>query len=51
MKLLADMGMAMTSVEALRNAGHDALQLRDEGLQRLPDTDILDKAATNSESY
>ncbi len=44
MRFLADMGVSMSTVETQRDAGHDAVHLRDEGLQRLPDSDILDKA-------
>jgi len=43
-KLLADMGVSMTTVEALRGQGHDVTHLREEGLHRLPDGQILDKA-------
>ena len=45
MRFLADMGVASRIVDWLRAAGHDATHLRDEGLHRLPDPDILDKAA------
>jgi predicted nuclease of predicted toxin-antitoxin system len=38
------MGVAMTTVVALREAGHDVVHLREQGLQRLADTDILEKA-------
>ncbi|MBL8235143.1 MAG: DUF5615 family PIN-like protein [Bryobacterales bacterium] len=44
MRFLADMGVSLTTVEALRGAGHDAVHLRDEGLIRLSDPDILAKA-------
>ena len=44
MRFLADMGVAVPIVEELRRQGHDALHLRDEGLQRSPDQQILDKA-------
>ena len=44
MRFLADMGVAVPIVEELRRRGHDALHLRDEGLQRSPDQQILDKA-------
>jgi uncharacterized protein (DUF433 family) len=36
-RFLADMGVSLATVEALRTANHDALHLRDEGLIRLPD--------------
>ena len=38
------MGVSMTTVAALRAQGHEVKHLRDEGLQKLPDADILDKA-------
>ena len=44
MKFLADMGISMTVVQTLRQWGYDAVHLREEGLQRLPDPDILEKA-------
>ena len=44
MRFLADMGVSLTTVEALRAANHDAVHLRDEGLIRLPDPKIAVKA-------
>ncbi|MEB3335988.1 MAG: DUF5615 family PIN-like protein [Leptolyngbyaceae bacterium] len=44
MKFLADMGVSLFTVAWLREAGHDAVHLREEGLQRLPDKEILLKA-------
>ncbi len=44
MKFLADMGVSLTTVEALRGANHDAVHLRDEGLIHLPDAAIAAKA-------
>lgn len=44
MKFLADMGLARSAVAFLRAQGHDAVHLRDQGLQRLDDTNIVDKA-------
>lgn len=44
MRFLADMGVDQRVVAWLRAAGHDAIHLRDEGLHRLPDDDIFDKA-------
>jgi predicted nuclease of predicted toxin-antitoxin system len=43
-RFLADMGVGMNVVRELRAGGHDAIHLRDEGLQRLPDPDIFAKA-------
>ena len=46
MRFLADMGVAQRIVEWLRAEGHDGVHLRDEGLQRTPNGEIFDKAAT-----
>ena len=45
MRFLADMGVSQQVVEWLRTHGHDAVHLRDEGLQRLPNGEIFQKAA------
>lgn len=44
MKFLADMGLARSTVAFLRAQGHDAVHLRDQGLQRLEDDKIVEKA-------
>ena len=44
MRFLADMGVSMRVVTWLRGAGHDVVHLREEGLQRLPNGDIFQKA-------
>jgi predicted nuclease of predicted toxin-antitoxin system len=44
MRFLADMGVSMRVVEWLRASGHDAMHLRDEGLQKLPNGEIVQKA-------
>ncbi|HLA79167.1 MAG TPA: DUF5615 family PIN-like protein [Vicinamibacteria bacterium] len=44
MRFLADMGVSMRVVDWLRQRGHDIVHLRDQGLQRLPDGDIFEKA-------
>lgn len=44
MRFLADMGVSMRVVEWLRSSGHDTIHLRDEGLQRLPNGQIFEKA-------
>jgi predicted nuclease of predicted toxin-antitoxin system len=41
MKLLLDMGLAPRTATFLRQLGHDAVHLRDRGLQRLPDGEIV----------
>ena len=44
MRFLADMGVSMSTVLALRLDGHDVIHLLEEGLTRLPDPEILGKA-------
>ena len=44
MNFLADMGISGLTVEWLRQQGHVATHLRDEGLQRLTDDLIVEKA-------
>lgn len=44
MKLLLDMGLAQSTAVFLRSQGYDAVHLREEGLQRLPDDEIIEKA-------
>ncbi|WP_373479880.1 DUF5615 family PIN-like protein [Geminocystis sp.] len=44
MKFLGDMGVSQTVINTLRNDGYDAIHLRDEGLQTLPDDNIILKA-------
>ncbi len=44
MRFLADMGVSQQVVEWLRLKGHEAVHLRDEGLQRLPNGEIFQKA-------
>jgi predicted nuclease of predicted toxin-antitoxin system len=46
MRFLADMGVAWRIVEWLRGEGHDAVHLRDEGLQRMPNGEIFAKAVS-----
>ncbi len=48
MRFLADMGVSGRVVEWLRAAGHDAVHLRDQGLQRLEDGRIFTKAGSES---
>jgi predicted nuclease of predicted toxin-antitoxin system len=43
MRFLGDMGVSWRVIEWLRAAGHDAVHLRDEDLQRLPNGDIFQK--------
>jgi predicted nuclease of predicted toxin-antitoxin system len=44
MKFLADMGISPRTVAKLRKAGHDAVHLVEEGLEKLEDREILTKA-------
>jgi predicted nuclease of predicted toxin-antitoxin system len=44
MKFLLDMGLAQSTVTWLRAEGYDAVHLREEGLQRLRDEQVIDKA-------
>lgn len=44
MKFLADMGISLRTVSWLRSAGYDVVHLRQQGLQKLPDHEILIKA-------
>ncbi len=44
MKFLADMGISISTAQVLREHGHQVVHLREEGLGRLPDAMILDKA-------
>ena len=46
MRFLADMGVAQRIVEWLRTEGHEAVHLREEGLQRMPNGEIFKKAAS-----
>jgi predicted nuclease of predicted toxin-antitoxin system len=48
MRFLADMGVAQSIVKWLRNEGHDAVHLREERLQRLPNGGIFEKAYAES---
>ncbi|MGB4946125.1 MAG: DUF5615 family PIN-like protein [Candidatus Competibacter denitrificans] len=44
MKFLADMGISPRTVTFLNSLGHDAIHLREQGLEHLSDPDILHKA-------
>jgi predicted nuclease of predicted toxin-antitoxin system len=46
MRFLGDMGVAQGVMAWLRQGGHDAVHLRDEGLQRLPNGQIFQKASS-----
>jgi predicted nuclease of predicted toxin-antitoxin system len=44
MKFLLDMGIGQSTALFLRDQGHDAIHLREQGLQRLADEAIIEKA-------
>ena len=44
MTFLADMGVSMTTVSALRQLGHNVVHLREQGLLRMEDPGIVAKA-------
>lgn len=44
MKLLIDVGVAASTVQALRDRGHEVFALTEEGLHRLKDPEILSRA-------
>ncbi len=44
MKFLADVGVSLSTVRALRERGYDSVHLREDNLHRLPDDLILEKA-------
>ncbi len=44
MKFLADMGISPKTVTFLHTLGHDAVHLSEQGLERLPDQGIVEKA-------
>ena len=46
MRFLADMAVSLSTVAWLRDQGYDVTHLREEGLQRAEDADILEKART-----
>ena len=48
MRFLADMGLDIRVVAWLREQGHDAKHLREEGLHRLANGRIFDKAITEN---
>ena len=48
MRFLADAGVSMVTVRELRALGHDATHLGEQGLMRMPDPGILEKAASEA---
>jgi predicted nuclease of predicted toxin-antitoxin system len=48
MRFLADMGIARSVVLWLRDQGHDAVHLLDQGLEKMSDRSHFDKAAAEN---
>lgn len=48
MRILADMGVDVRLINWLRQHGHDAKHLRDEGLHRMPNGEIFAKAISEN---
>lgn len=48
MRFLADMGVSISTVATLLEAGHDSIHLRHEGLQKMKDPDIMAKARSEN---
>ena len=48
MRFLVDVGVSLSTVKVLREKGHDAVHLREQVPQRLPDEKILEKARQES---
>ena len=48
MRFLADMGVDTRVVQWLRQNGHDAKHLREEGLHRIPNGEIFAKAISEN---
>ena len=44
MKFLADMGISMATVRSLREIGEEVIHLREQGLNKMADREILQKA-------
>lgn len=49
-RFLLDMGIARSTAEYLRHQGHDVVHLHDQGLERLPDDQIVVKATEERRS-
>jgi len=47
-RFLVDMNVDIRVAEWLRSQGHDVVHLRDEGLQRMPNGEIFEKALTEN---
>ena len=48
MKFIADMGVSPLTAKKLKEAGYDAVHLSEQGLMRMPDSQIMAKAKQES---
>ena len=48
MKFLADMAISQSTILFLRSLGYNAIHLREQGLQKISDTEIIEKAHQES---
>lgn len=48
MRFLADAGVSPKTVEFLKQLGHEAIHVRALGMQRAPDSDVVDRARADS---
>ena len=48
MRFLADAGISPRTVDFLRRSGHDAVHVRDLGMQRTPDRVLVEKAQSEN---
>ena len=48
MRFLADAGISPATIEFLKHRGHDATHIRDLGLQRASDREIVERARVDS---
>ena len=51
MNFLANMGVSMSTVSALRQLEHDITHLREQGLIRMADPDIVAKARSEGRLF
>ena len=50
MKFLIDQNLSPLVAKLLRDAGHDAIHIREIGMERSDDADILDRAAADDQT-
>ena len=51
MKFLIDNNLSPLLADALKAAGHDAVHVRDLGMQAAPDEEILERARADDKSW